>query len=88
MANTIYLEAQARAILELRLHRLTGLEHEKIVEEYKELLTEIGELIHILTSPERLMEVIREELERVKPILMMNAVLKLPQPLATSTLKT
>lgn len=59
-------EAQARAILELRLHRLTGLEHEKIVEEYKELLTEIGELLHILTSPERLMEVIREELERVK----------------------
>ena len=59
-------EAQARAILELRLHRLTGLEHEKIVDEYKELLTEIGELLHILNSAERLMEVIREELERVK----------------------
>lgn len=59
-------EAQARAILELRLHRLTGLEHEKIVDEYKVLLAEIGELLHILTSPERLMEVIREELERVK----------------------
>ena len=59
-------EAQARAILELRLHRLTGLEHEKIVDEYKALLVEIGELLHILTSPERLMEVIREELERVK----------------------
>ena len=59
-------EAQARAILELRLHRLTGLEHEKIVEEYKELLTEIAELLHILNSADRLMEVIREELERVK----------------------
>ncbi|MDE8035592.1 DNA topoisomerase (ATP-hydrolyzing) subunit A [Actinobacillus equuli subsp. equuli] len=59
-------EAQARAILELRLHRLTGLEHEKIVDEYKELLTEIGELLRILSSAERLMEVIREELEKVK----------------------
>ena len=59
-------EAQARAILELRLHRLTGLEHEKIVEEYKELLTEIAELLHSLNSADRLMEVIREELERVK----------------------
>ena len=59
-------EAQARAILELRLHRLTGLEHEKIVDEYKELLTEIAELLHILNNAERLMEVIREELETVK----------------------
>ena len=59
-------EAQARAILELRLHRLTGLEHEKIVDEYKELLTEIAELLHILNDAERLMEVIREELETVK----------------------
>lgn len=59
-------EGQARAILELRLHRLTGLEHEKIVDEYKELLVEIGELLHILNSSERLMEVIREELEKIK----------------------
>ncbi|QGM80340.1 DNA topoisomerase (ATP-hydrolyzing) subunit A [Otariodibacter oris] len=59
-------EAQAKAILELRLHRLTGLEHEKILDEYKELLDTIGELLHILNSPERLMEVIREELEKVK----------------------
>ena len=59
-------EAQTRAILELRLHRLTGLEHEKIVDEYKELLTEIAELLHILNSAGRLMEVIREELEAVK----------------------
>lgn len=59
-------DAQARAILELRLHRLTGLEHEKIVDEYKEILVEISELLHILTSAERLREVIREELELVK----------------------
>ena len=59
-------EAQAKAILELRLHRLTGLEHEKIVDEYKQILVEIGELLHILNSSERLKEVLREELERVK----------------------
>ncbi|EZH79447.1 DNA gyrase subunit A [Ectopseudomonas composti] len=57
---------QAQAILELRLHRLTGLEHEKLLAEYQEILSLIGELIHILTSPVRLMEVIREELEKVK----------------------
>lgn len=57
---------QAQAILELRLHRLTGLEHEKLLTEYQEILEQIGELIHILTSPERLLEVIREELEKVK----------------------
>ncbi|MGE8497755.1 MAG: DNA gyrase subunit A, partial [Pseudomonas sp.] len=57
---------QAQAILDLRLHRLTGLEHEKLLAEYQEILTQIGELIHILTSAVRLMEVIREELESVK----------------------
>jgi len=57
---------QAQAILDLRLHRLTGLEHEKLLAEYQEILTQIGELIRILTSPVRLMEVIREELEGVK----------------------
>jgi DNA gyrase subunit A len=57
---------QAQAILELRLHRLTGLEHEKLLAEYQEILLQIGELIHILTSATRLMEVIREELEGVK----------------------
>lgn len=59
-------DPQARAILELRLHRLTGLEHEKIVSEYREILVQIGEYLHILTSIERLREVIREELESVK----------------------
>ena len=57
---------QAQAILELRLHRLTGLEHEKLLAEYQEILLQIGELIRILTSAVRLMEVIREELESIK----------------------
>lgn len=57
---------QAQAILDLRLHRLTGLEHEKLIGEYQEILEQIGELIRILTIPERLMEVIREELEKVR----------------------
>jgi len=54
---------QAQAILDLRLHRLTGLEHEKLINEYKELLERIAELLEILGSHVRLMEVIREELE-------------------------
>ncbi|WP_339512641.1 DNA gyrase subunit A [Pseudomonas sp. RL_15y_Pfl2_60] len=57
---------QAQAILDLRLHRLTGLEHEKLLAEYQEILAQIGELIRILTSAERLMEVITEELEGIK----------------------
>jgi len=59
-------EVQAQAILDLRLHRLTGLEQEKIVNEYKELLKLIDEYLHILASDVRLMEVIKEELEEVK----------------------
>ena len=57
---------QAQAILELRLHRLTGLEHEKLLAEYQEILLQIGELLRILNSQERLMEVIVEELEKIK----------------------
>ncbi|WP_062270495.1 DNA gyrase subunit A [Endozoicomonas arenosclerae] len=57
--------AQAQAILEMRLHRLTGLEHDKLLGEYRELLEKIAELLLILSSSERLMEVIREELEKV-----------------------
>ncbi len=59
-------EAQAQAILDLRLHKLTGLEHEKILEEYKSLLDLIAELMLILSDANRLMEVIREELEQVR----------------------
>ncbi|QYK07151.1 DNA topoisomerase (ATP-hydrolyzing) subunit A [Shewanella zhangzhouensis] len=58
-------EPQAQAILDLRLHKLTGLEHEKILQEYEELLEIIAGLLHILRSPERLMEVIKEELELI-----------------------
>lgn len=58
-------EVQAQAILDLRLQKLTGLEHEKILSEYKELLDEIAALIFILESPARLMEVIEEELQEV-----------------------
>lgn len=57
---------QAQAILDLRLHRLTGLEHEKLLSEYQEILTQIGELLRILNSEQRLMEVIVEELEHIK----------------------
>ncbi|WP_290651834.1 DNA gyrase subunit A [Aquisalimonas sp.] len=59
-------ETQAQAILDLRLHRLTGLEQDKIRDEYRELLARIAELIDILDSTDRLMEVIREELIAVK----------------------
>ena len=59
-------EQQAQAILDLRLHKLTGLEHDKILDEYSSLLELIAELLHILASSERLMEVIREELEAVR----------------------
>ncbi len=59
-------EVQAQAILDLRLHRLTGLEQEKIVKDFSELLELIADLLAILESPDRLMEVIREELEEIK----------------------
>jgi len=56
---------QAQAILDLRLHRLTGLEHEKLIAEYQDLLVKIAELLEILGSYTRLMEVIRGELEAI-----------------------
>ncbi len=57
---------QAQAILDLRLHRLTGLEQDKIVNDYSELLEKIIDLLDILQNPERLLKVIREELEEVR----------------------
>lgn len=57
---------QAQAILELRLHRLTALEQDKILKEFQELLEIIKALLNILASPDRLMEVIREELLEMK----------------------
>jgi len=59
-------EAQAKEILEMRLNRLTGLEQEKLSEEYRELLAEIVGLIAILEDPDKLMKVIREELAELR----------------------
>ncbi len=59
-------EVQAQAILDMRLHRLTGLEQNKVIAEYEELLTLIRDLSDILARPERLLEVIRNELEAIR----------------------
>lgn len=59
-------ETQAQQILEMRLHRLTGLEQEKLTEEYKQLLETIQGLIRILENPDVLLEVIRTELRNLK----------------------
>jgi DNA gyrase subunit A len=59
-------EGQAQAILDMRLHRLTGLEQDKIIEEYKQLLVAIQDLTDILTRPERLTEVVRDELIEIR----------------------
>ncbi len=58
-------EVQAQAILELKLHRLTGLEQDKIVNEYSEILGKIEDLLDILENPERLLTVIRDELHTI-----------------------
>jgi DNA gyrase subunit A len=59
-------DAQAQAILEMRLNRLTALEQDKIVTEFQELLVQIQDLSDILARPERLLAVIRAELEDIK----------------------
>ena len=59
-------DKQAQAILDLRLHRLTGLEQEKIINEYKELLEKIFDFLDILRRKERLLQVIQEELIAVR----------------------
>ena len=62
-----YLSAvQAQAILDLKLHRLTALEQDKIVSDYEELITLILELLEILSNPDRLMKVICDELKDIK----------------------
>ncbi len=67
-ADAIYRlsETQAQAILDMRLHRLTGLEQDKIVAEYKELLALIVDLSDILARPERLTQVVRDELIAIR----------------------
>jgi DNA gyrase subunit A len=57
---------QAQAILELRLHRLTGLEHEKLINDYSELLKQIADYLDILENQSRLLNVVREELKSVQ----------------------
>ncbi len=59
-------EEQAQAILEIRLHRLTAMEQDKLMEDYKGVLEEIADLLEILDSHERLLSVIREELNEIK----------------------
>ena len=59
-------ETQAQAILDLRLHRLTGLEQDKIRNEYLEVLDRIREYLQILGDPDRLMRVIRDELVAIR----------------------
>ncbi|MER2513608.1 MAG: DNA gyrase subunit A [Nitrosomonas ureae] len=59
-------DAQAQAILELRLQRLTGLEQEKIVAEYKDVIEKIIDYLDILANPERITQIITEELDAIK----------------------
>ena len=59
-------ETQAQAILDLRLQKLTGLEQDKIINEFEEILERIAELLEILSNPDRLMAVIREELLEIR----------------------
>ncbi|MEQ1720262.1 MAG: DNA gyrase subunit A [Nitrosomonas sp.] len=59
-------DAQAQAILELRLQRLTGLEQEKIVSEYKEIIDRIIDFLDILANPERITVIITDELNAIK----------------------
>jgi DNA gyrase subunit A len=59
-------ERQAQAILDLRLHKLTGLEQDKIISEYREILEKIEDLLDIINRDERLKQEIRRELEEIK----------------------
>ena len=59
-------DAQAQAILELRLQRLTGLEQDKIVGEYREVMDKIADLLDILAKPQRVTQIINDELVAVK----------------------
>lgn len=66
-------EVQAQEILNMRLQRLTGLEQEKIVDEYEEVMRLIADLIDILSKPERISNIIAEELEAIKTEFSINA---------------
>ncbi|MGA8656762.1 MAG: DNA gyrase subunit A [Chthoniobacterales bacterium] len=62
----IFSEHQADQILDLRLYQLTGLEREKIINEYREVLTKIDDLLDILNRADRVMTIIKEELRKIK----------------------
>ncbi|QWE20205.1 DNA gyrase subunit A [Polynucleobacter sp. AP-Kolm-20A-A1] len=59
-------DSQAQEILQMRLQRLTGLEQDKIVNEYKEVMAEISDLLDLLAKPERVTQVIETELKEVQ----------------------
>jgi DNA gyrase subunit A len=59
-------DSQAQEILQMRLQRLTGLEQDKIVNEYKEVMSEISDLLDLLSKPERVTQVIESELKEVQ----------------------
>jgi DNA gyrase subunit A len=59
-------DSQAQEILQMRLQRLTGLEQDKIVTEYKEVMNEISDLLDLLAKPERVTQVIEAELKEVQ----------------------
>jgi DNA gyrase subunit A len=59
-------DSQAQEILQMRLQRLTGLEQDKIVSEYKEVMNEISDLLDLLAKPERVTQVIESELKEVQ----------------------
>jgi DNA gyrase subunit A len=59
-------DSQAQEILQMRLQRLTGLEQDKIVNEYKEVMSEISDLLDLLAKPERVTQVIESELKEVQ----------------------
>ena len=62
----LFSEHQADQILDLRLYQLTGLEREKITDEYGEVLTNIADLLDILNRADRVMAIIKEELQKIK----------------------
>ena len=64
-ASIIYPSPRLRPFWDLRLHRLTGLEHEKLLQEYADKIAEIADYLDILGDPDRLKQVIREELEEL-----------------------
>src|SRR6202043_2683054 len=62
----IFSEHQADQILDLRLYQLTGLEREKIIDEYGEIVRKINDLLDILNRADRVMSIIKDELLRIK----------------------